>query len=214
MFDKKSEQPTPSHQSPTTNPLFRVREARRGDVEAITAMWEELMALHLALDGRFAVAPDGANIYKRHIEDLLRSRDGRVLLAEATESGEAVGYMQGELLPRSGIAPPGLYGLISDVFVQASWRQHGVGRALFEEMRRWFIARKVQTIQLYVATANPQALTFWEAVGMQPYMHVLQQDLSVSDPLPPSAPEERGGILSRLPRPFRTGGREERSEEP
>jgi GNAT superfamily N-acetyltransferase len=190
MSNRNSEQPKTNHQPPTTNHQFYVRDARRSDVETIVAMWRELMTLHGALDPRFAIAPDGENIYKRHIEEMLRSRDGRVLLAEAIESGEAVGYMQGELLPRSGIAPPGLYGLISDVFVRDNWRQRGVGRALFVEMRRWFVERKVQTMQLYVAAANPDAQAFWESVGMRPYMVVLQQELSPPDP--PSSPLSPG----------------------
>lgn len=168
---------------------FHLRDARPADAPIIAAMWRELMALHAALDPRFTVAADGETVYRRHIEEMIHSRDGRVLIAEATETGEAVGYMLGEIHHRSPLAAVEVYGLISDVFVAAAWRQRGIGRALFEEIRRWFTDRRVPAIQLYVAVENPEALAFWQAVGMRPYMHVLQMDLPLLSS-PASSPGE------------------------
>ena len=61
-------------------------------------------------------------------------------------------------------------------------------------------------IQLYVATANPDALAFWESVGMRPYMHVLHQELlpSASEETPASESEGQkppASFLSGLFRP-------------
>jgi ribosomal protein S18 acetylase RimI-like enzyme len=53
------------------------------------------------------------------------------------------------------MALAGLYGFISDAYVMEQWRHHGVARALFDELRRWFTNRKATAIQLYVAEANP-----------------------------------------------------------
>ena len=171
---------------------LRIREARRQESELIAGMWQELMRLHEKLDARFAVSDEGRNLYKRHIEEMIRSREGRVLVAEAISAGPPVGFVLLEIHARSPLAAGGAYGLISDIYVSADWRRQGAGRALIEEALHWFTERKVGSIQLYVAVANPEALAFWQSVGMRPYMHVLQSDVAKTTPVAPAAPPSDG----------------------
>lgn len=143
----------------------------------MAALWTELMTYHRTLDSRFRIAPNGERLYAKHAQEMSRSRDARVLIATDSVSGELVAYMMGELQSRPPLAIPGIYGFISDVYVREAWRQHGVGRALFEEMRRWFITRKATAIELYVAEANPTADAFWQAMGLAPFLQLLHLDL-------------------------------------
>src|SRR4051812_24818529 len=117
---------------------FLVRDARRADRETIGTLWRLLMEHHRAVDSRFTIASDGETKYVRHACEMMRSANSRVIVAESIESGEIVAYIMGELQPRPAIALPGLYGFISDIYVLESWRQRGVGRSLYEELRRWF----------------------------------------------------------------------------
>jgi ribosomal protein S18 acetylase RimI-like enzyme len=156
---------------------FRIRDARGADRETIGLLWRELMAYHRALDARFTIAPDGEQKYLRHVQEMMRSRNARVLVAEEIHSGEIVAYLMGELQSRPPIAMPGLYGFISDICVQQTWRHRGVGKALFEEIRRWFIARKATAIELYIAEANPGATAFWQAMGLDSFLKLMHLDL-------------------------------------
>ena len=156
---------------------FRIRDARGRDREAIGALWRELMQHHQSLDSRFTTAPDGEKKYIRHAMDMMRSNNARVLVAENIETEEIVAYIMGELQVRPPIALPGTYGFISDICVLESWRHQGVGRALFEEMQRWFIARKAIAIELYISEVNPAALGFWEEMGLRPFLKLLHLDL-------------------------------------
>jgi ribosomal protein S18 acetylase RimI-like enzyme len=156
---------------------FRVRDARGGDQEAIGALWRQLMDHHRSLDSRFTVAQDGEKKYIRHALEMMRSTNARVLVAEYIETGEVVAYIMGELQSRPPIALPGLYGFISDICVQVTWRNQGVGRALFQELRRWFVTRKAIAIELYIAESNPAALAFWAEMGMKPFLKLLHEDL-------------------------------------
>jgi len=167
---------------------FSIREARRQESGAIASLWRELMRLHGELDPRFVVSFEGENLYKRHLEEMIRSREGRVFVAEASDTGQIVGFLLAEIHSRSPLASGGSYGLISDLYVQADSRRHGIGRALVSEAVDWFTERKVNTIQLYVAVANPEAFAFWQAVGMRAYMHVLQRDLPGADLVSPTSP--------------------------
>jgi ribosomal protein S18 acetylase RimI-like enzyme len=156
---------------------FRIRDGRRMDTAAIGAMWRALMAHHRALDTRFTLAPDAEQKYVRHVQEMIRSRNARALVAEALDTGELIGYLLGEIQSRPPLAQPGLYGFISDIYVQEAWRQRGVGRALFEEMRRWFVDRKATAIELYIAEANPMAVAFWQEMGLSPFLKLLHLDL-------------------------------------
>jgi len=127
---------------------LRIRDARRYDSEGIGILWRELMLFHRALDPRFDYAPEAEHRYIRHAQDTMRSRDARVLVAEDAATGQLVGYLIGELQTRHVSPLPGAYGFIGDAFVREEWRQRGVGTALFEEIRRWFIARKALAIGL------------------------------------------------------------------
>ena len=166
-----------SRRTDTIMSEFRVRDARGGDREPIGTLWRELMEHHRALDPRFTIAPDGEKKYVRHALEMMRSANGRVLVAESIESGEVIAYIMGELQSRPPIALPGLYGFISDICVAEPWRKQGVGRALFLEMKRWFVTRKAIAIELYIAESNPAALAFWADMGLQPFLKLLHVDL-------------------------------------
>jgi GNAT superfamily N-acetyltransferase len=156
---------------------FRVRDARGGDREAIGRLWRQLMDHHRSLDARFTIAPDGQTKYVRHAVEMMRSSNARVLVAEGIESGEIIGYVMGELQARPPIALPGLYGFISDICVEEPWRSQGVGRALYLEMRRWFVTRKAIAVELYISESNPAADGFWTEMGLQPFLKLMHEDL-------------------------------------
>src|SRR5437868_8065079 len=101
---------------------FRVREARGGDRESIGTLWRDLMEHHQSLDPRFTIAPDGEKKYVRHVVEMIRTTNARVIVAESIDSGEIIAFIMGELQPRPPIALPGLYGFISDICVHQTWR--------------------------------------------------------------------------------------------
>lgn len=156
---------------------LRIRDARRYDSEAIGVLWRELMLYHRALDPRFDYTPDAEHRYVRHAQDTMRSRDARILVAEEAATGQLVGFLMGELQKRQLGPMPGAYGFIGDAFVREEWRQRGVGTALFEEIRRWFVARKALAIELYVAESNPTGQRFWHNMGLEPYLKLVHMDL-------------------------------------
>jgi GNAT superfamily N-acetyltransferase len=140
-------------------------------------MWRELMAYHRALDARFVVAPDGEEKYVRHVQEMIRSRDARVLVAEETVGSMLIGYVMGEIQVRPPMALPGTYGFVSDIYVRDAWREHGVGTALVEELKRWFLLRKATAMELYIAEANPAATEFWKAMGMTSFLRLMHTEL-------------------------------------
>lgn len=151
---------------------YMIREARVSDRDAIAALWMELIALHREQDARFTLAPNAERIYSRYTHDMIRSRDARAFVAQEQETSHLVGFIMGDVQNRPAYAQAGRYGFVSDMFVQEAWRRRGVGTALFEQMRAWFLSRDAEAIQLFAAVANPDALAFWESLGMTPFLRL------------------------------------------
>ncbi len=156
---------------------FCIREARRSDLNAIGELWSELMSLHHRLDSRFQYAQRDQQEYIKHTYRMMKARDARVLVVEVEGTGQIVGYLIGELQPRSLGASRGVYGFISDVFVSASCRRKGVGKALFLEIKHWFTLRGATSLGLYASVANADSQAFWQAMGLQPYLTLMHLDM-------------------------------------
>jgi len=156
---------------------FVIRDAVASDREQIGLLWLYLMQFHNSRDPRFQVPADGCDHYEKRAIELMRSRDGRVIVAQDVATSEVVAYILGELQVRSHPGSPEVCGLITDMFVVEEWRRGGIGHALFDEMKRWFISRSASAIELYVADANVDAVQFWRELGMDTYLHLMHMKL-------------------------------------
>jgi GNAT superfamily N-acetyltransferase len=114
---------------------WRIRPARREDLDAIVAGVRELL---MELGGD----PPPASAMRTATRSLLEEPGaGAILVADA--HGEIVGVLAASW--QTAIHIPGCYGLIQDLWVRASWRARSIGRdllmALFELAREQSVAR-------------------------------------------------------------------------
>lgn len=152
-----------------------VRRARPGDIEPLLDLWQEMMAYHARLDGRFVPAADGRQAFRPTVEAWMADEMWRVLVAVA--DGKVVGYTIGRIAENPPILEMQRYGWITDICVARQWRRAGVGRRLFAALRSWFRRRNLTVVQLHVAAANPVSQAFWRAMGFADYMNRLWVDL-------------------------------------
>jgi GNAT superfamily N-acetyltransferase len=147
------------------NVTILIRAATLADAPAIGQMWLQLVAYHRVLDDRMPVAaPDGAARYASRVESSLDDTHTKVFVAE--DDGKLVGYVMGvlvDLMPETFEDERG--GFLADIFVQPNQRKQGVGKALVDALRRWFLARGVEHFEWYVASANTDGIAFWRSVG-------------------------------------------------
>jgi ribosomal protein S18 acetylase RimI-like enzyme len=90
-----------------------------------------------------------------------RRRAFRVLVAEA--GGRVVGYASFLAGYNTDIALPELWML--DLFVQAPWRSHGIGRALVVSVARETIRRGLTCLEWGVRGDNRRAQKFYRGLG-------------------------------------------------
>jgi ribosomal protein S18 acetylase RimI-like enzyme len=137
-------------------------------VEAVLDLWEEMMAFHARLDGRFRPTPNGRQHFRDTLQDWMTDASHCVLVAET--QGQVVGYTIGHLAENPPVLEPRLYGHVSDICVAPARRRTGIARRLFTALRRWLERQGATTVQLHVAADNPAAQAFWREMGFSPFM--------------------------------------------
>ena len=128
-------EPEPAPRTELALASWRIRAARREDLDAIVAGVRELL---VELGGD----PPAASAMRTATRGLLEQPGaGAILVADA--DGEIVGVLAASW--QAAIHVPGCYGLIQDLWVRRSWRARHVGRdllaALFELARERGVAR-------------------------------------------------------------------------
>lgn len=150
---------------------MNIRPAKASDVDAIGELWLQLVNFHRALDEDMPqAAEDGIHRYASRIRYSLNDTLVKTLVAEA--DGLIVGYVMGmviDLMPETFVEERA--GMVADIYVLEAYRGQGVGLALMQSMKEWFVLRGVSHYEWYVASMNQQGRQFWEkTMGGKPIM--------------------------------------------
>ncbi|HEU4758561.1 MAG TPA: GNAT family N-acetyltransferase [Dehalococcoidia bacterium] len=122
-----------------------IREATRGDFDAVLALWRSIDFHTSLLD-----TPETLQQFHDFSPDMF-------LVAE--EDGRIVGTV---------IAPwNGWRGFLARLATDPASRRTGIARALVEEAERRLAARGARRIYALVATLSPPTVPFWKAVGYE-----------------------------------------------
>jgi len=152
-----------------------IRSATLRDIPDIVRLWEELMDFHRELDPFFTRARNGADLFRRFVEQNV-GNDAACVLVAVVEDG-IVGYCQGMIDHH----PPALaepdYGQVLDFMVTAGRRNTGIGRQMFETLREWFRKEGIRRIEVRHSTLNDLAAQFWPKMGFRPYLQTLFMEL-------------------------------------
>jgi len=144
-----------------------IRKAKHGDVDAICELWCEFMDFHEKHEPFYKRAKNGAKIFHKFIKEKIRSRNALVLVA--VQDKEVCAYLLASIDKRSPVFEMRRIGAIYDLAVTESYRRKGIGERLYKESIRWFRKRKIDRVELTVATSNPLSTKFWKKHGFKPY---------------------------------------------
>ena len=146
-----------------------IRPAERRDAERLGEMSGELMRQHHRVDPeRFLPDGDHAQGYGGWLRREA-GRAGAVVLV-ATQDDAVVGYAYGTLEGRDWARLLDDHGAINDLFVDASARRAGVGRALLRALVQRLEALGAPRLVLSTMTGNHAAQQLFAAEGFRPTM--------------------------------------------
>jgi ribosomal protein S18 acetylase RimI-like enzyme len=157
-----------------SSPLeFTIRKAQEKDFFPILTLWEKLLQMHREIEPCFSVLGDNPSSFGIYLKQQIRSSRACVLVAEV--QGSLCGFIIG-VLQSCGPQARGSLGHISDLYVDTPYRRRGIGKALVQEVKNWFVHQGVQGITVQVADRNRSARLFWYQMGFRDFTHRLWYD--------------------------------------
>ena len=116
----------------------------------------------------FANLRDAHDYMQRMIDDS-ENMNGAMYIAE--ENGQVVGFIQGVIIDHQpgvfdAVHAPRKDGWIGLLYVKPEQRGSGIGRALLDEMKRYFQSKNCDTLRLKVLSGNQRAIAFYEKYGL------------------------------------------------
>jgi len=176
---------------PETRPQhFRLRQARRRDLPALTHLFRQHLEYHAALDPRYTPGSDAqlSSFLSSHLD----GPESVIFVAETAAGlqGYLVAQMREEsrpptwwsrlwlrLRPGRELFRYAMVGYIIDCFVRAESRRQGLGRALVEAAVAWCRRQGAVEMEVGVLPANEAGRKFWEQMGFRPCRIEMRREL-------------------------------------
>jgi ribosomal protein S18 acetylase RimI-like enzyme len=157
--------------------MITIRTAGAADQEALGRFGGALARQHHAADPRrfFSIENPEAG-YGRFLVGQTGQPQSTVFVAE--NSGEPVGYVWTTIEGRDWAQLRGPAGVIQDIYVDASARRLGAGRALLAAALAWIRAHGRTQVVLMTKTKNESAQRLFASVGFRPTMIEMTLELN------------------------------------
>ncbi len=156
---------------------MEIRRARAADLPAVSRLAAELVRMHHSYDPpRFMLVEPVEEGYRWFFSRELKRRGALILVAE--DAGAIVGYAYGTMEGRNWNDLLDACGKLNDLYVDATARRHGAGRALVTAMFKELRDRGAPRVVLLSAWKNPEAHAFFEALGFRKTMVEMTAELT------------------------------------
>jgi ribosomal protein S18 acetylase RimI-like enzyme len=96
--------------------------------------------------------------------------DENTLFLCGTVDSNIVGFIIGKIQENRPLMSPRRVGYISILVVAEEHRGRGIGKALWEELREWFLSKGISYCELYTEIGNDLSGSFWENRGFEVFL--------------------------------------------
>jgi GNAT superfamily N-acetyltransferase len=145
-----------------------VRPFEPSDLAAVLPLWERLMANGRAADARFELAPGASDAMRAWIRERWAARVPWPACWVA-EADRMIGFVTLFVAPSSPVIAAPLTGIIGDVWVEADWRDVGLGRRLVEQAVAGARAAGCARFEVGTLANDEVAVGFWRHLGFGPW---------------------------------------------
>ncbi len=149
----------------------RVRAARPADADAVAALHVQEVAFHETHTPYVRVVPALEPAIRSRLEQMWAGVEGASVIYVIEVDGTVVGMCESmvqSVRAVGGQLPPGRYGYLNSVAIDAPWRGRGLGRALVSAVVNHLAQQGVDGFSLWFALGNPLAGAVWPRLGFQP----------------------------------------------
>lgn len=108
------------------------------------------------------------SVFRGWLADSLENSDTLCLVARVDDA--AVGFILGDVRQNVPLLLPDRIGYVSILVVDPTCRSTGIGDALWQAMKAWFLSRGVDHFELFTEYGNPVSRPFWAKRGFEVVM--------------------------------------------
>ena len=155
---------------------FMIRTAMVSDLDGLVDLWLS-MQRHMEESNRWIwrITEEGRGIVREKARKVLLDENSCVVVADRV--GETVGFIYGQILRRTAYLPQSV-GVISNIYVDESFRRLGVGGRLVEKLCQFFSAQDIEQVTLRYVIGNVEGERFWRKLGFEPIITTASARLS------------------------------------
>lgn len=144
-----------------------IREAIASDYDNLTALFEEVDALHREKLPWMFKDPGGMVRDRDYMLGLMEAGDAGLLVAQVGDELAGLVSITIQEAPEIPIFVPRRYAVVENLVVKGTCRRKGIGRALMAGAHEWATARGAGSVELTVYQFNRQAFDFYRALGYE-----------------------------------------------
>jgi ribosomal protein S18 acetylase RimI-like enzyme len=152
----------------------RVRAPTPRELDRVAELWLALLRHHAAAGPRFEPGPEASEHIRAELQAWSRSADVRIVVAV---DEQLAGFCIARILRRSELFRETSRGEIDSIFVPVASRGRGIARRLVDDALAWLRQSGVRRVELSVDATNPEGRAFWQRIGFEPAMDVLERRL-------------------------------------
>ena len=98
------------------------------------------------------------------------NKDDSKLFAARSDK-RIVGFAVCHILDNSPLLFPEKIGYVRVMIISSEFRQDGIGNALWNSMKSWFLSKGIEQVELYTEHNNTVAEAFWKKQGFITFLH-------------------------------------------
>lgn len=147
---------------------FEVRPAMHPDLDALRVLWEEVMEERAMMDKRVRISQDAPQLWQSQVQAWIDDPNVKVLVAE--RNNKLIAFVIGMILERPMFYYQQRYGYIADLAVDGHAHVGGLGTALLNALKPWFIEQGIHVLEAPVMRLHPMAQAFWRAKGASEFI--------------------------------------------
>jgi ribosomal protein S18 acetylase RimI-like enzyme len=144
-------------------------------IPEIIELFKEFMEFHKKIDPRFPLSKYATKEFEKHLRELMKSEDSRILVAIDNE--HVIGFMTARIATYTPLWEREKYGAIDTLAVTAGYRRMRVGEQMLYKIYQWFRSQQIDRVEVAVAAANEVGYPFWRKHGFKEFIHRLYYDL-------------------------------------
>jgi ribosomal protein S18 acetylase RimI-like enzyme len=144
---------------------YRIRLAQRNDLDAVVALWKELMDLTAEVNPRYRLRVNAEDQQRAIFTEYVRRADAYVIVAET--AGRIISFSNGYLTMPAKTFAQSVIGVLENLMVAEEYRRQGIGREMAGKAIGWLGHHGAMEIYVNVIPKNVGSLRFWRAMGFE-----------------------------------------------